>query len=85
MSLASGPVSSLVPGNAVAGTSGVVQDKANAGSVQLTEYIRTINDCYPEEIVRYYSPGYSATLLDKIDSHNQPHRRSQADLSVAAL
>lgn len=35
---------------------------------KMGEYIRTINDCYPEEIVRYYSPGYSATLLEKVGS-----------------
>jgi hypothetical protein len=33
---------------------------------KLGEYIRVINGCYPEEIVRYYSPGYSATLLEKV-------------------
>ena len=33
---------------------------------KIGEYIRTINECYPEEIVRYYSPGYSTTLLDKV-------------------
>ena len=34
---------------------------------KLGEYIRAINECYPEEIVRYYSPGYSTTLLDKVE------------------
>ncbi len=33
---------------------------------KLGEAIRTINECYPEEIVRYFSPGYSATLLEKV-------------------
>jgi hypothetical protein len=33
---------------------------------KLGESIRLINECYPEEIVRYFSPGYSATLLDKV-------------------
>jgi hypothetical protein len=33
---------------------------------KMGEYIRVINECYPEEIVRYYSPGYSATLLEKV-------------------
>lgn len=37
---------------------------------KLGEYIRAINECYPEEIVRYYSPGYSATLLEKIDEYS---------------
>lgn len=36
---------------------------------KMGEYIRVINECYPEEIVRYYSPGYSATLLSKIDDY----------------
>jgi hypothetical protein len=33
---------------------------------KLGESIRSINECYPEEIVRYFSPGYSATLLEKV-------------------
>nr|AAH49634.1 BC061194 protein [Mus musculus] len=36
--------------------------KAEPGSI-LQEYINNINSCYPEEIVRYYSPGYSDILL----------------------
>ncbi len=40
--------------------------KADPGS-KLAESIRRINEAYPEEIVRYYSPGYSATLLEKLD------------------
>ncbi|KAJ3320673.1 Sperm-associated antigen 6 [Boothiomyces sp. JEL0866] len=38
---------------------------------KLGEAIRTINECYPEEIVRYFSPGYSATLLEKIDEYGR--------------
>ncbi|KAI8903120.1 armadillo-type protein [Gorgonomyces haynaldii] len=56
-----------------------VQDIANSLSQQekgltgtkMGEYIRIINECYPEEIVRYYSPGYSATLLEKIDDYGK--------------
>eukprot|EP01112_Ceratiomyxa_fruticulosa_P008062 TRINITY_DN208_c1_g1_i4.p1 TRINITY_DN208_c1_g1~~TRINITY_DN208_c1_g1_i4.p1 ORF type:complete len:510 (-),score=125.77 TRINITY_DN208_c1_g1_i4:127-1656(-) len=40
---------------------------AEPGS-KLREHILTINNCYPEEIVRYYSPGYSKVLLAKIDN-----------------
>ncbi|CAH2282277.1 sperm-associated antigen 6 isoform X1 [Pelobates cultripes] len=43
---------------------------ADPGS-PLQEYINTINNCYPEEIVRYYSPGYSQTLLERVE-HYQP-------------
>lgn len=42
-------------------------DKSQAlTGTKIWEYIRGINECYPEEIVRYYSPGYSKTLLDKV-------------------
>ncbi|XP_030055230.1 sperm-associated antigen 6 [Microcaecilia unicolor] len=41
---------------------------AEPGSL-LQEYINTINNCYPEEIVRYYSPGFSQTLLERVDQY----------------
>lgn len=34
---------------------------------ELYEYVQQINNCYPAEIVEYYSPDYSKTLMDKID------------------
>ena len=40
--------------------------KADSGSV-LHEYITAINNCFPEEIVRYYSPGYSEALLERVE------------------
>ncbi|XP_063680584.1 sperm-associated antigen 6-like [Bolinopsis microptera] len=46
----------------------VQEIKAEPGSA-LMEYINVINGCYPEEIVRYYSPGYSERLLERIDNH----------------
>ncbi|XP_023030020.2 uncharacterized protein [Leptinotarsa decemlineata] len=36
----------------------------------LYEYITVINSCFPEEIVRYYSPGYPETLLDKVEQYS---------------
>ncbi|PRP77536.1 sperm associated antigen 6-like, partial [Planoprotostelium fungivorum] len=36
---------------------------------KLKDYIQTINNVYPEEIVQYYSPGYSKTLLAKIEDY----------------
>lgn len=36
-------------------------------NAQLSDSIRSINESFPEEIVRYYSPGYANTLLTKID------------------
>lgn len=36
---------------------------------KLTEFIVQINNCYPPEVVEYYSPHYSKTLLQKIDEY----------------
>ncbi|NP_001002210.1 sperm-associated antigen 6 [Danio rerio] len=46
----------------------VQEIKAEPGSA-IQEYINAINNCYPEEIVRYYSPGYSETLLERIEKY----------------
>ncbi|KAL0484954.1 HEAT repeat-containing protein [Acrasis kona] len=37
---------------------------------ELMETIKLINTCYPDEIVKYYSPGYDKELLSKIDEEN---------------
>ncbi|XP_068438040.1 sperm-associated antigen 6 [Clinocottus analis] len=34
----------------------------------LQEHINTINSCFPEEIVSYYSPNYSEVLLERLDN-----------------
>ncbi|XP_076627734.1 sperm-associated antigen 6 [Colletes latitarsis] len=35
----------------------------------LLEYIQIINCCFPEEIVRYYSPGYPDSLLEAVEQY----------------
>jgi hypothetical protein len=45
----------------------VQEIKAEPGS-QLAETIAAINACFPEEIVKYYSPGYSEALLQRVDA-----------------
>lgn len=44
----------------------VQEIKAEEGS-QLAESIRIINSSFPPEIVQFYSPGYSKTLLNRIE------------------
>eukprot|EP00039_Didymoeca_costata_P031309 m.34129 g.34129 ORF g.34129 m.34129 type:complete len:526 (-) comp8673_c0_seq1:192-1769(-) len=39
---------------------------------QLAEYITIINNSFPPEIVKYYSPGYSETLLNRIEGYEPP-------------
>ncbi|ORX84539.1 ARM repeat-containing protein, partial [Anaeromyces robustus] len=43
-------------------------EASSTNNSKLAEAIRTINSCYPEEIVHYYSPGYSTLLLEKINN-----------------
>jgi len=45
----------------------VQQLDAESGS-KLKEHVDVINSCYPEEIVKYYSPSYSAELLAKLET-----------------
>uniref|UniRef100_T1JP95 Sperm-associated antigen 6 n=1 Tax=Strigamia maritima TaxID=126957 RepID=T1JP95_STRMM len=42
--------------------------KAEPGTA-LLEYINTINSCFPEEIVKYYSPGYPEQLLERVEKY----------------
>ncbi|CAJ16416.1 axoneme central apparatus protein [Trypanosoma equiperdum] len=37
---------------------------------KLAEYIQSINNCYPPEIVQYYSPQYAQTFLEKIENYH---------------
>uniref|UniRef100_A0A8C5GC82 Sperm associated antigen 6 n=1 Tax=Gouania willdenowi TaxID=441366 RepID=A0A8C5GC82_GOUWI len=41
---------------------------AEPGSA-LQEQINAINSCFPEEIVQYYSPGYSEILLERLENY----------------
>ena len=39
-----------------------------SASAQLDDLVNTINKCFPDEVIKYYSPGYSETLLKKVDN-----------------
>lgn len=45
---------------------------SEAGS-KLRESVDVINGCYPEEIVRYYSPDYAKTFQEKIEGYKVPN------------
>jgi len=45
-----------------------VQQLREAPASKLREAVEIINSCYPEEVVRYYSPSYSQQLLQKLES-----------------
>jgi len=48
-----------------------VQQLGEASGSKLKEAVEVINSNFPEEIVKYYSPGYSNALLEKLESMNQ--------------
>lgn len=60
-------------------------DKSAYVGAKLAESIRTINECYPEEIVRYYSPGYATTLLAKIDEFGKSQIGGNGAAALASL
>ncbi|XP_041986246.1 sperm-associated antigen 6-like [Aricia agestis] len=47
-----------------------IQEIDSTPGTSLKEYINIINSCFPEEIVRYYTPGFSETLLNRIDAYS---------------
>lgn len=47
----------------------VQEIEAEPGS-SLMEYITIINCCFPEEVVRYYSPGYPDSLLERVEQYH---------------
>jgi hypothetical protein len=44
------------------------QAMGEAPGSKLKEAVEIIASCYPEEIVKYYSPSYSQQLLEKLES-----------------
>ncbi|XP_076234935.1 sperm-associated antigen 6 [Calliopsis andreniformis] len=46
----------------------VQEIQADPGST-LSEYIQIINCCFPDEIIRYYSPGYPDSLLEAVEQY----------------
>lgn len=51
-----------------------LQELGESAAGNMTKYILEINNCYPPEIVEYYSPHYSKTLLDRLEDY-QPQIR----------
>ncbi|XP_045517324.1 sperm-associated antigen 6-like isoform X2 [Pieris brassicae] len=45
-----------------------IQEIDTVPGTSLKEYINIINSCFPEEIVRFYTPGYSDSLLDRVEA-----------------
>ncbi|KYM94778.1 Sperm-associated antigen 6 [Cyphomyrmex costatus] len=67
-----------------------VQEIQAEPGTTLSEYITIINCCFPEEIVRYYSPGYPDSLLEAVEQY-QPkylfifHHKSSSENTEASL
>lgn len=46
-----------------------IQTIAAEPNTTMYEAIQAINNCFPQEIVRYFSPGYSEQLLEKVEQY----------------
>lgn len=70
--------SKLLPRNAkarrtfvVSGSLRKIQEiNAEPGSA-LSLHITAINNCFPEDVVKFYSPGYPEVLLERVESYEQ--------------
>ncbi|KAK0078008.1 hypothetical protein PV325_003185 [Microctonus aethiopoides] len=60
-----------------------VQELQPDATSPLSEYIAIINSCFPEEIIRYYTPGYSDSLLESLEQY-QPKRLSSIKIGAQA-
>ena len=58
--------------------------KPEPGSA-LKEHINNINACFPEEIVRYYTPGYSEQLLQRVDTYKPSDHTGMSFISFHQL
>ncbi len=38
----------------------------------LADHIATINKCFPDDVVKFYSPGYPEALLERVEAYEQP-------------
>ncbi|OUM58095.1 hypothetical protein PIROE2DRAFT_16724, partial [Piromyces sp. E2] len=57
-----------------------MDESVSTNNSKLADAIRTINSCYPEEIVHYYSPGYSTFLLERINNYNTQNDEGHGDI-----
>lgn len=49
-----------------------IQEIKTQPGTKLFEYIETINNCYPEDIVRYYAPEFPEQILERVDQYVPP-------------
>jgi hypothetical protein len=52
------------------GFAAVQKVKSTNSDPKIAEYIETINGCYPEQAVKYYSPEFSKTIIAEIEQYS---------------
>ncbi len=55
----------------------------SAPTVKLSDLISSINQCFPDEVIKYYSPGYSSVLLSKLDAQSNPAKEGSQTIAKA--
>lgn len=55
---------------------------AEEGS-ELAQHIEAVRRCFPDEILKFYSPNYNDTLLDKLDDFNPNKQEEEEEVDEA--
>lgn len=68
--------SKLLPKNAKArrtfvmnGSLKKIQEIKSEPESELSNCINIINNCFPDDVVKYYTPGYSEALLERVENY----------------
>merc|ERR1712159_718179 len=54
-----------------------VQEMSAEEGSELAQHIEAVRRCFPEEILKYYSPNYNDTLLEKLEEFNPNNQKQE--------
>merc|ERR1712167_268970 len=59
-----------------------VQEMSAEEGSELSQHITAVRRCFPDEILKYYSPNYNEQLLETLESFNPNNQKQQENNSV---
>ena len=54
-----------------------VQEMSAEEGSELSQHIAAVRRCFPDEILKYYSPNYNEQLLETLESFNPNSQKQQ--------
>lgn len=61
-----------------------VQEIRTEPGSHLYEYITLINSCFPDDVIRFYTPGFSDSILERIDLYQPTQSTLMENLPTAS-